>query len=492
MSNRTDIKGGNVGNTDATPTKKGECQMRVALYPRVSGHEQEDNYSIPEQIERMKKYCESRDWMVYKIYTDSVQTGATMDRPGLQSMIKDIEDGKIDMVLVYKLDRLSRSQKDTLYLIEDVFDKHDVGFTSMTENFDTSSPFGKAVLGVLAVFAQLERDKITERTTMGKKARAAEGKWHGSKWIPIGYNYEDGLLQVNDYEKMQILEIADLFLKRTPVRTIANMMTEKGYKHKYGKWEAKTIKRVLANPVNLGLIKDGDTLHPGLHDAIIEQEMYDAIQVIMNERKEQYGSNARPHKSLLAGFLFCKHCGGRYARQTNSDGRQYYSCYSRNKSQKKMIKDQNCKNKNYRAEELDIAVLLELNKLAIDPEYIQIVRENKPKNDVNEKIKSITSEIEKINSQISKMMDLYAMGSIDMDMISSKVAELNKTKSALQKEIDSLDVPDADEMTVEEIQSIASRMNDENLTLADKRNIIQSLIYYIEIDGEKILIHWKF
>lgn len=466
--------------------------MRVALYPRVSGHEQEDNYSIPEQIDRMKKYCESKDWMVYKIYTDSVQSGADMDRPGLQSMIKDIEDGKIDMVLVHKLDRLSRSQKDTLYLMEDVFDKHNVGFTSMTENFDTSTPHGRFVLGILAVFAQLERDKITERTTIGKKARAAEGKWHGSKWVPIGYNYEDGLLQVNEYEKMQILEIADLFLQRTPVRTIATIMTEKGYKHKYGEWEAKTIRRVLQNPVNLGLIKDGDKLHPGLHDAIIEQEMYDEIQVVMNERKEQYGSNARPHKSLLAGFLFCKHCGGRYARQTNSDGRQYYSCYSRNKSQKKMIKDPNCKNKNYRAEELDIAVLLELNKLAIDPEYIQIVRENKPKNDVNEKIKSITSEIEKINSQISKMMDLYSMGSIDMDMISSKVAELNKTKSALQKEIDSLDVPDADEMTVEEIQSIASRMNDENLTLADKRNIIQSLIYYIEIDGEKILIHWKF
>jgi site-specific DNA recombinase len=466
--------------------------MRVALYPRVSGHEQEDNYSIPEQIDRMKKYCESRDWMVYKIYTDSVQTGATMDRPGLQSMIKDIENGKIDMVLVYKLDRLSRSQKDTLYLIEDVFDKHDVGFTSMTENFDTSSPFGKAVLGVLAVFAQLERDKITERTTMGKKARAAEGKWHGSKWVPIGYNYEDGLLQVNEYEKMQILEIADLFLQRIPVRTIATMVTEKGYKHKYGEWEAKTIKRVLTNPVNLGLIKDGDTLHPGIHDAIIEQETYDAIQVIMNERKESYGSTARPHKSLLAGFLFCKHCTGRYARQTNGDGKQYYSCYSRNKSQKKMIKDPNCKNKNYRAEELDLAIMFELNKLAIDPEYVDHVRQNKPKNDVNEKIKSITSEIEKINSQISKMMDLYALGTIDMDVISTKVSELNKTKTALQKEIDSLDIPDSDEMTVDEIQSIAAMMSDEKLTLQDKRNIIQSLIYYIEIDNDDILIHWKF
>jgi site-specific DNA recombinase len=111
---------------------------------------------------------------------------------------------------------------------------------------------------------------------------------------------------------------------------------------------------------------------------------------------------------------------------------------------------------------------------------------------VNEKIKSITSEIEKINSQISKMMDLYALGTIDMDVISTKVTELNKTKAALQKEIDSLDVPDSDEMTVEEIQSLAAMMSNENLTLADKRNIIQSLLYYIEIDGEDILIHWKF
>lgn len=466
--------------------------MRVALYPRVSGHEQEDNYSIPEQIERMKKYCDAKDWMVYKIYTDSVQTGADMNRPGLQSMIKDCEDGKFDMVLVYKLDRLSRSQKDTLYLIEDVFEKNNVGFTSMTENFDTSTPHGKFIVGILAVFAQLEREKIKERTMIGKQARAAEGKWHGSKWVPIGYNYENGLLHVNEYEKMQILEIADLFLQRTPVRTIATMMTEKGYKHKYGEWEATTIKRVLSNPVNLGLIKDGDTLHPGLHDAIIEEQVYDEIQVIMKERQEAYGATARPHKSLLAGFLFCKHCGGRYARQTNTEGLQYYSCYSRNKSQKKMIKDPNCKNKNYRSIELDTMILLELNKLALDPEYVEHIRQNKPKNDVNEKIKSITSEIEKINSQISKMMDLYSMGSIDMDMISTKVAELNKTKIALQKEIDSLDVPDADEMTVEEIQSIAAMMNNKDLTLQDKRNIIQSLIYYIEIDNEKVLIHWKF
>ena len=466
--------------------------MRVALYPRVSGHEQEDNYSIPEQIERMKKYCEAKDWMVYKIYTDSVQSGADMDRPGLQSMIKDCEAGKIDMVLVYKLDRLSRSQKDTMFLIEDVFEKNNVGFTSMTENFDTSTPHGKFIIGILAVFAQLERSKIQERTTLGKKARAAEGKWHGSKWIPIGYDYENGLLIPNEYEKMQILEIADLFLKRTPVRTIATMMTEKGYKHKHGEWNAKTIKRVLANPVNLGLIKDGEHLHPGLHDAILDQETFDAIHVIMEERKTEHGNKRPAAKSLLSSMIFCKHCGGRYARQGNGGGILYYCCYSRSKKVPKMIKDPNCKNKYHRTDALDAAILGEIKKLSIDPEYIDHVRKNKPKNDVNEKIKSITSEIEKIDSQISKMMDLYALGTIDMDVISTKVAELNKTKTALQKELDSLDVPDEDEMTDEEIQSIASLLDDENLDLAEKRKIIQSLIYYIEIDEDDVLIHWKF
>ena len=157
-----------------------------------------------------------------------------------------------------------------------------------------------------------------------------------------------------------------------------------------------------------------------------------------------------------------------------------------------MIKDPNCKNKYHRTDALDAAILAEIKKLAIDPEYVDHVRANKPVNDVSEKIKSITLETEKINSQISKMMDLYALGTIDMDVISTKVAELNKTKTALQRELESLDVPEANEMTTEEIQSIASLMDDDELELEDKRNIIQSLIYYIEIDNEDVLIHWKF
>lgn len=468
--------------------------MRVALYPRVSGHEQEENYSIPEQIYRMKKHCEARDWMVYKIYTDSGFSGSNMQRPGLQELIKDAEEGKFEMVLVYKLDRLSRSQKDVLYLVEDVFDKHGVFFSSMTENFDTSTPFGKAILGILAVFAQLEREQIRERTMMGKDSRAQEGKWHGSKWVPIGYDYKDDVLVVNEYEAMQMREIADLFLKRTPVRTIANMMTEKGYLHKYGEWEAKTIRRVLANKVYLGLIKQRDKYYPGLHAPIFDQQTYDDIMVIMNERKEQFAQTYKPFKSLLGGMIYCKKCGARYARQSNGKGTCYYCCYSRSKTMKKMIKDPNCKNKNYKALDLDFMIISAITQLALDPNYIEQMREEKPVNDVSEKIKTIKSEIESIASQISNMMDLYALGNMPLDVINQKVSALNDTKTALQKELDSLDVPETDNdgMSIEQIQNLADLINDKDLTLEEKRAIVQSLIYYIEIDDENIDVHWKF
>lgn len=464
--------------------------MRVGLYPRVSGHEQEDNYSIPEQIDRMKKYCESRDWMVYKIYTDSAYSGSNMDRPGLQDMIKDCQNGKLDMVLVYKLDRLSRSQKDTLFLIEDVFEKNGVGFTSMTENFDTSTPHGKFIIGILSVFAQLEREKIKERTMIGKDSRAKEGKWHGGKWVPIGYDYENGDLVPNEYEAMQVREIADLFLKGTHVRTIERMMTEKGYRHKHGEWDAKTIKRVLKNPVNIGMIKNRDKWHKGIHEPIIEQKTFDEIQKLMQDRREKYGA-ARPHQSLLGGILYCKNCGARYARQSYN-GIYYYMCYSRSKKMKKMIKDPTCKNRNFRMEELEGIVLSEIHKLAFEPGHIEKVRENRPVSDMTEKIKSITSEIAKIDTQISKMMDLYALGTIDLDMISDKVTAMNDTKTALTKELETMKVPAPENvMTDEQVRDTAALM-EKDFPLEDKRNILQSLIYYVEIDGENILIHWRF
>lgn len=202
---------------------------------------------------------------------------------------------------------------------------------------------------------------------------------------------------------------------------------------------------------------------------------------------------AAGQKSPLGGIIYCKRCGARYTRQSNGSVNFYYSCYSRCKSVPRMIKDPNCKNKNYKAGDLDGLILGEINKLAIDQSYTTHLQETKPKNEAEDKIKTLRAEVEKIDVQISKMMDLYALGSIDLDVINNKVAALNSTKTSLNKEIESLNgaIDKNDNLTPEEVKNIAGLM-DEATTLEQKRAVVQSLIYYIEIDGEDVYIHWKF
>jgi len=158
-----------------------------------------------------------------------------------------------------------------------------------------------------------------------------------------------------------------------------------------------------------------------------------------------------------------------------------------------MIKDPNCKNKNYKAEVLDGIILDEIKKLSLDSEYMKEVQDAKPVNNAADKMQTIKTEIEKIDTQISKMMDLYALGTIDLDAISDKVAVLNRDKTGLQKELDSLkgSGENDEELTAKQVKDIAELM-EAGLTIEQKRSIVQSLIYYIEIDEEDILIHWKF
>ena len=178
---------------------------KVAIYVRVSTQEQAvEGYSISEQIDRLTKFCEAHSWKIYKVYTDPGFSGGNMNRPSLQKLFADCTQKRFDTVLVYKLDRLSRSQKDTLYIIEDLFLTNHVDFISMSENFDTSTPFGRAMIGILSVFAQLEREQIKERMAMGREGRAKQGKWHGGGNVPIGYDFINDYLIPNEYEAAQV------------------------------------------------------------------------------------------------------------------------------------------------------------------------------------------------------------------------------------------------------------------------------------------------
>src|SRR5690625_3074992 len=187
--------------------------MRVALYVRVSTKEQVDGYSIDEQIDKLNAYAKAKDYTVLDTFVDGGHSGASLERPAIKELIKNIKS--YDAVIVHKLNRLSRSQKDTLHLIEDVFVKNNVEFISLTESLDTTTPFGRAMIGILSAFAQLDREMITDQLTMGRIARAKDGYYHGGDpdKSPTGYDYIDGNLVINEYEADCIRYIYDEYLK---------------------------------------------------------------------------------------------------------------------------------------------------------------------------------------------------------------------------------------------------------------------------------------
>lgn len=164
---------------------------KAAIYIRVSTDAQaEEGYSIDAQKEQLAAYCVSKGIKNYEFYIDGGWSGSNINRPEIQRLIKDSQEGKISHCIVYKLDRLSRSQKDTLYLIEDVFIPNNVSFVSLNETLDTSTPMGKLMIGILSAFAQLERENIRLRTRMGMKERVKDGYWMGGGRIPFGYDYD--------------------------------------------------------------------------------------------------------------------------------------------------------------------------------------------------------------------------------------------------------------------------------------------------------------
>lgn len=468
--------------------------MNVALLARVSTQEQAINgHSIGEQIDRMHKYCDAMGWKVYKEYTDAGYTGANMDRPALQRMIRDIKAGKIDKVLVYKLDRLSRSQKDTLYLIEDVFLANNTDFVSMSENFDTSTPFGRAMIGILAVFAQLEREQIKERMAMGKEARAKEGKFTGGRMVPIGYDYINGELLTNEYEKMQVLKVYDMFMAGVAIREIENRMLNAGYQHKHGKWNTKTIRNVLQAKTYTGYLKYNDEWHKGTHEAFIDVDTHEKIYAILQERAEKHNKGGRRAKivSYLGGLLHCKVCGAKLTKlHAGKMNHAYYVCNSKSKRARSLIKDPNCTLKYQRMDKLDKIVFDEIKKLAVDPAYFDKLTENSP---TDARPDLIEKEIEKLDSQVSKLMDLYTLGNLPINMLENKLNEINDQKLKLEHELENIYADNSKlskEETFKTVQSFEEILERGNFD--EIRVVIETLIDHIDVENEDITIYWKF
>lgn len=461
----------------------------IALYERVSTQEQLNGYSIDEQKNKLEQYCGVMNWNACEHYTDGGFSGATTDRPALKRMIKDIERKKIDKVLVYKLDRLSRSQLDTLYLIDKVFLPNGTDFVSITENFDTSSPFGRAMLGILAVFAQLEREQIKERMSMGRQARAKEGKFHGSATVPIGYDYVNGELIVNEFEKSQINKAYELYANGSGIQSICDYLNANGMTHKHGKWLNLTLRNILAKKTYLGYTYFNGQWYKGTHAPIVSEELFRKVESVKNKKHQDYLSYGRRDgmaTSFLGGFLVCKHCGAKYIKCSNYSRYKdnvkrlpIYKCASRAKKDKASIKDPNCKNKVWKMNELDELIFDEIRNLKIEPQELHVSQQE---------TQNFADEIDKIDNQIKRLMDLYSVGDMPLDIIQQKVSELNSQRNKLE----SYEPPES--ISMELISDSLLTFDDilKGGDLAEIRSILGVLIDYIELDNDDIVIHWNF
>lgn len=391
--------------------------IKGACYVRVSTDNQLENYSIEEQTDRLKAYCKAKDIQIVKIYTDGGYSGGNVNRPALQQMLQDIDKGLIDSVIVYKLDRLSRSQKDTLMLIEDCFLAKNVDFVSVNENFDTSTPFGRAMIGILSVFAQLEKDQITERFTMGRIGRAKNGYFHGGGNAPTGYDYIDGELVINDYEAIQVKDLYNRFLKGYSIHNCWQYMQQK-----YGGWSNEvSVRNVLKNELYIGKVKFKGVAYQGNHQPIISEETFRQVQDLFNSSRRASDTFKRsPFKAstLLSSLVYCGKCGARFHGEHGN-----YSCYSRTKGDKKYIVDPNCKNKKWKIEELDRLVL----------DYIMRLDFSKLKSGhpVPVPVTDYSIRLNEIDKQIGKLIDLYQVSGIPIETIQEKMDALNKEKEAL-------------------------------------------------------------
>ena len=362
----------------------------------------------------------------------------------------------------------------------------------MQESFDTSSPFGKAMIGLLAVFAQLEREQIKERTKMGRIARAKAGLYHGGGNIPIGYDYVDGHLVVNPYEAEQVKKIYEWYLEGASLKTITDRLQEAGYTNRYGSYSSwSSVRNILENETYLGRIHFGDVLVCDAHEPLVTEEQFNKVQALRGRRREQYGTWAFQSKHLLTGMLYCGHCGGRYYLR-NSGKYKYYSCYSRTKQIKNMIKDPNCKNRHWKGSELEPLIDAKIRELLHNPALVAEIAAHKPKTAPPIENVAVEKRIAEIDKQISKLMSLYQQDEIPPELLGEQINKLYNEKTALQATL--VPTEESDERPFDLVEALiadAAQIWD----FADesqKRRIMQSLISRIVLTDDNIDIEWAF
>ena len=319
----------------------------VGLYPRVSTEDQFRNgHSLDEQKERMLKLCDYKNYEVYKVYEDAGISAKNMNRPAFQEMIQDIKDGKINKIIVYKLDRLTRSIKD-LEEICTFLEENNCSLESMCEDINTSTANGKFFIRMLTILAQLEIERTSERTKFGMVGAVKKGHFVGRP--PIGYDKVDKKLVINDIESEVIKRIFDLYIKGVSANAITKLLNEEKALNR--KWIPTLVDRILSNEIYIGNYVHRKTLSDeesqkfiGVAPAIIEEEVFNIAQIQKQKNLKNY---KRKQTYIFMQSIKCPKCdtimGGCSSKSHTGEKHCYYQCancktrVSEKKIEKQMI-----------------------------------------------------------------------------------------------------------------------------------------------------------
>jgi site-specific DNA recombinase len=285
-------------------------KLRCAVYTRKSSEEGLDMEfnSLDAQREASEAYIASQKpegWvLVPDRYDDGGFSGGTLERPALKRLLADIEAGKVDVVVVYKIDRLSRSLMDFAKLVE-VFDRHTVTFVSVTQSFNTTTSMGRLTLNILLSFAQFEREVIGERIRDKFAASRARGMWMGG-WAPLGFDIKNRKLVVNEAEAATVRMIFERFLRVGSATALARALAAEGVINKRGKPIDKPfIYKLLNARVYIGEAAHKGTAYPGEHEAIISRDTWDKVHSILRESPRMRANRSRAQTpALLKGLIF--------------------------------------------------------------------------------------------------------------------------------------------------------------------------------------------
>lgn len=434
---------------------------KVAIYIRVSTKRQvEEGVSLSAQRERLEKMCETNGYIIYKVYADEGKSGKDTNRPAFQEMMADMREGKFDKILVMKLDRISRSVIDLEVMIKEMQD-YNVHFESASEKIDTSSSFGMMFVRLLAIFAQFERERISERVSDAFEEMVSDGKAiTGSQ--PLGYKIDNGKVVI-DEDKREIVDyIFDTYEKNNSIRRTLLYANEKfDLKLRYN-----SLRLLISNPIFYGCYRGNENYCTGY----MSKERWENIQNIIKNKKhvKVYGSRIY----LFSGLVIDKHCGtkmsGHYKKNIHNDTLTY-RCpkYRHSKTcESKSIINERWLEK-YLLDNLDKYINNYFNSL--DKEYTQSKLNYK---DNTKKIAEIKAEMKRTTTSFNK-------GRMEEDEYDKEYERLEKELTKLQSAPVKKDVSVLKDLSSMNWQGMYKELTPEN-----KQSFWRSFIDRIELDPQ--------